>query len=521
MKSQLWTVLLVTIGLALAGNSLAITAEQARPHIVVILADDLGWGDVGCYGGKIATPHLDRLAAQGMRFTDAHTPSSVCTPTRYGLLTGRYAWRSKLKRGVLGGLSPALIEPGRMTLASLLNDAGYYTAAVGKWHLGMNWVVKPGAAVTELGIEPREQVFNVDYTQPITSGPTGVGFDYFYGISASLDMVPYTFIENDRVVVAPTEDRKFLMTRGKEHGGTTRAGPAAPGFEATDVLPLLVAKACGVIQQHAAEAAEGPLFLYVPLTSPHTPILPNDEWSGKSKINAYADFVMQTDAAVGEILAALDRAGMTDDTLVVVTSDNGCSPQANFGELAAHGHSPSGPYRGHKADIFEGGHRVPLIVRWPNVAMDDTACESTVCLTDLLATVAEVIGKPLPQSAGEDSISFLGTLRGEGSVGRQQLISHSIDGTFAIREKGWKLILAPGSGGWSEPRPGSERAKGLPRRQLYFLPRDLGEQNNLLPLRADRAEELRLALERVVDRGRSTPGEPQQNHGAVEIERRD
>jgi len=499
----------------------AAPVANAKPHVVVILVDDLGWGDVGCYGGKVPTPHLDRLAGQGIRFTDAHSPSAVCSPTRYGLLTGRYAWRSKLKRGVLGGLSPALIEPGRMTLASLLHDAGYYTAAVGKWHLGMDWVVKPGASVTELGIEPREQVFNVDYTQPIKAGPNSVGFDYFYGISASLDMVPYTFIENDRVVAAPTEDRKFLMTRGKENGGTTRAGPAAPGFEATGVLPMLVDKACRVIDQHAAESTVRPLFLYVPLTSPHTPILPSDEWSGKSKINAYADFVMQTDAAVGEILAALDRAGMTDDTLIVVTSDNGCSPQANFAELASHGHSPSGPYRGHKADIFEGGHRVPLIVRWPAGAIAGVVSHQTICLTDLLATVAEVIGKPLPPSAGEDSISFLGTLRGEGGAGREQLVSHSIDGTFAIREKGWKLILAPDSGGWSEPRPGSERAQGLPSRQLYFLPRDPGERKNLLPQRADRAEELRLALERVVERGRSTPGEPQQNNGAVKIARRD
>src|SRR5438874_3791174 len=292
---------------ALLTLSLADPAVAAdRPNVVVILADDLGYGDVRCLNpdGKIPTPNLDRFAAQGLTFTDAHSPSAVCSPTRYGLLTGRYAWRGKLKSGVLGGLSPWLIEPGRLTVAQLLKNKGYHTAAIGKWHLGMDWELKPGKQVTELNIEPREQVFNVEYDRPIRNGPNSVGFDYYFGISASLDMVPYTFIENDHVTASPTEDRDFPLMLGREKGGRTRKGPAAPGFDAADVLPTLTKKAVGYIGERAK--AGGPFFLYLPLAAPHTPILPRPDWQTKSGLNPYADFVMATDAAAGEVLAALD-----------------------------------------------------------------------------------------------------------------------------------------------------------------------------------------------------------------------
>jgi arylsulfatase A len=346
--------ILLALAVLLTPGATPAAAADSKPNVIVFLADDLGYADVQCYGGKIPTPHIDRLAAEGMRFTDAHSTSSVCTPTRYGLLTGRYNWRSKLKRGVLGGLSPRLIEPERMTVAAMLTAQGYRTGCVGKWHLGMDWVVKPGAEVSEMNIEPRGQVFNVDYAQPIANGPNSVGFDYYYGISASLDMVPYTFIENDRVVSLPTEDRDFLMMHGREQGGRTRKGPTAPDFDAADVLPVIARKSSEFIDRCADDARAGkPFFLYVPFASPHTPILPTAPWQGKSGINPYADFVMETDAAVGEILAAVDRQQLTENTLVIFTSDNGCSPQAKFEELAVHGHLPSGPLRGHKADLFE------------------------------------------------------------------------------------------------------------------------------------------------------------------------
>lgn len=485
-------------------------AEDAlKPNIVVIMADDLGYADIGCYGGKIATPHIDELAADGMRFTDAHSSSSVCSPTRYGLLTGRYNWRSRLKQGVLGGLSPRLIESGRMTLPSMLKEQGYHTACVGKWHLGMDWAVLPGKEVSELSIEPRQQVFNVDYAKPITNGPNAVGFDYFFGISASLDMVPYTFIENDRVTALPTEDRDFPMMHGRETGGRTRKGPAAPEFDAADVLPEITRVSCDYIDRRAGDANQGrPFFLYVPLASPHTPILPTEPWQGRSSISPYADFVMQSDKAVGEILATLERHKLGENTLVIFTSDNGCSPQADFEQLAQHDHHPSGPLRGHKADIFEGGHRVPFLVRWPGKVEAGAESPQLVCLTDVMATAAEVTGRRLPDDAGEDSFSFLATLRGEEGRRRDHLVSHSINGSFAIRRGPWKLVLCSDSGGWSYPRPGSEQAAELPPVQLYHLEDDLGEQHNVQARHPERVQELRELLEHFVAEGRSAPRAP-------------
>lgn len=489
-----------------------------KPNIVVILCDDLGYGDVQCYGGRIATPRIDAVAKQGMRFTDAHTSSSVCSPTRYGLLTGRYNWRSPLKRGVLGGLSPRLIEPDRATIASILKEQGYHTACVGKWHLGMDWSRPENKPVSELNIEPRSQVFNVDYGAPIKNGPNAVGFDYYYGISASLDMVPYTFIENDRVTELPTKDSSFLMMHGRDNGGTTRKGPTAPGFDAVDVLPRLTEKACEYIAQRAPAAKERtPFFLYVPFASPHTPILPTKPWLDKSGMNPYADFVMQTDDCIGQIMDALEKNGVADNTLVIITSDNGCSPQANFDELAKHDHHPSGPLRGHKADIFEGGHRVPFIVRWPGEVKPGTESAQLVCLVDILATVGDILQLKIRDDAAEDSISFLGALQGKENGGRDHLVSHSINGTFAMRRGEWKLALCPDSGGWSAPRPGTPAARELPPLQLFNLKDDLGETKNLATEHPELVEKLTKELETLVANGRSTPGPKQANTGEVNI----
>lgn len=476
-----------------------------QPNLIVILTDDLGYGDVQCYGGKIPTPHIDRLAQEGMKFTDAHSSSSVCTPTRYGLLTGRYNWRSRLKRGVLGGLSPRLIEPDRLTLGSFLQQQGYHTACFGKWHLGMDWVVHEGREITELNIEPREQVWNVDYGEPITNGPNQVGFDEFFGISGSLDMVPYTYIENDRVVELPTEDRDFPMMLGRnEQQQRTRKGPTAPGFEVEDVLPTLVRKSVDLIARQADSSRGGqPFFLYLPLASPHTPIMPTEPWQGKSRMNPYADFVMETDAAVGAILEALDHHGLADNTLIVVTSDNGCSPQAQFGELHEAGHRPSGPLRGHKADLFEGGHRIPLVARWPGKIPAGTESDQIICLNDIMATMADVLQVPLPADAGEDSISFWSELQGRSGPGRDHLVSHSINGSFAIRQGPWKLLLCPDSGGWSAPRPGQPGVDKLPPQQLYRVDEDLGEEHNLAEEFPEKVEQLTSLLERIQQSGES------------------
>jgi len=490
--------------------ALAISASAGdKPNIIFILCDDLGYGDVKCLNpeGKIATPSFDRLAKEGMIFTDAHSGSSVCTPTRYGVMTGRYAWRSKLQSGVLGGLSPRLIEPGRLTVPGMLNAQGYSTHCVGKWHLGMDWV--RNGPTEELNIEKAEQVNNVDYTKPITNGPNSVGFDTYFGISASLDMVPYCFIENDHVATNPTEKIKLLMNSGGAVS-YTREGPGSPGFRGEDVLPTFTREAKKIIETKAQQGA--PFFLYLPLNSPHTPILPSAEWQGKSGISLYADFVMETDDAIGQIMRATETAGIAKDTLIIVTSDNGCSPSADFPKLLAAGHNPSYNLRGHKADIFDGGHRVPFIVRWPAKVKGGQTSAQIVCLTDFMATAAEAVGVKLPENAAEDSFSILPALLGEsGKPTRQSVIHHSINGSFALREGDWKLELCAGSGGWSAPRPGSPGEKGLPDTQLYNLKTDIAEKDNLQGSHPEIVTKMTAELEHIVTTGRSTPGAAQQN----------
>jgi arylsulfatase A len=517
MKSA-WMAIGLVLWLASPGAAGA-AAPTDRPNIVYILTDDQGYGDVSCLNpqGRIPTPHVDRLAHEGMLFTDAHSGSAVCTPTRYGLLTGRYAWRSRLKNGVLGGLSPRLIETGRLTVATLLREQGYHTACIGKWHLGMDWVVKEGKEIRELGIESPDQVWNVDFAQPVRNGPNSVGFDFFFGISASLDMVPYAYIENDRITQVPDRDGDFPWFLGRER--RTRRGPTADGFDAAEVLGEFTVRAVGYIAERAAEAHRGrPFFLYLALASPHTPILPTPDWQARSRVNAYADFTMETDWSVGQILQVLDEQGLTENTMVLFATDNGCSPEADLPELAAAGHHPSGPFRGHKADLFEGGHRVPFVVRWPGRVMPGTIYPHTVCLTDLLATCADLLGVQLPDHAAEDSVSLIPALLGQTTEPlRDHTVHHSINGSFSIRRGDWKLLLCPDSGGWSAPRPGSAEAATLPPVQLYDLAADPGEQTNLEAQHPERVRDLISQLERVVENGRSTPGTPQRNNGAVDI----
>lgn len=492
---------------ALAGQGMARPARaETFPNIVYILADDMGYGDVGCLNpdGKIPTPNMDRLAREGAVFTDAHSGSAVCTPTRYGVLTGRYSWRSRLKSGVLYGYSRSLIEPDRMTVASYLKAHGYRTACVGKWHLGLGWATKDGAEAKE---------GNVDYSKPIANGPTALGFDYFFGVPASLDMTPYVYVENDRVVVPATE-----TIERRDGPGFYRGGPIAPGFNHADVLPTLTDKAAGCIDRHAAEDSDAPLFLYFPLTAPHTPILPTPEFQGKSGLGGYGDFVCQVDHTVGRVMEALERNGMAENTLIIVTSDNGCSPMADFKQLAEHGHDPSHVFRGHKADIFEGGHRIPFIARWPGKVEAGSTCGATICLTDLLATAAGIVGAPLPADVGEDSVSFLPALTGtaDGPV-REAVVHHSINGSFAIRQGKWKLELCPGSGGWSAPRPKKAAQMDLPPVQLYDLTQDIAEQRNVQADHPELVERMKALLEQYVAKGRSTPGPSQKNEGPTSM----
>lgn len=469
----------------------AILAQQA-PNIVFIYADDMGYGDVQVLNperGKIATPHMDKLASEGMIFTDAHTSSSVCTPSRYGLLTGRYNWRTHLQAGVTWGYSPPLIDSDRMTVASLLKANGYETAIVGKWHLGMTMPTTNGILPT--GRKPK--TLNIVWGGEIKDGPTDRGFDYFYGISASLDMAPYIYIENDRF--------------DGEMPANSKAG-TAKGFDRADVLPEIGRKSAQYIQQ---QKAEKPFFIYVPLTSPHTPIVPTKEWIGKSGLGKYGDFQMQTDAVMGQIIDAVDAAGLKENTLIIVSSDNGCSKAANIKGLNKQGHFPSAHLRGSKADLWDGGHRVPFIVRWPGEVKAGSQSDQTICLTDFIATCAEITGAKLPETAGEDSVSFLPALSGKSiATTRKGIVHHSISGHFAYRLGKWKLLLAGGSGGWTSPTE-KQVSAGVPKGQLYDMEADPGERTNLYQSHPEVVQQLMEQLESDIARGRSTEGADQTN----------
>ncbi len=491
MKSLLLNLLcgLFLMAASFAAEPEPATADKSKPNIVYILCDDLGYGDVHCYNperGKIATPNFDKMATQGMIFTDAHTSSSVCSPTRYGLLTGRYNWRSRLQSAVLHGFSDPLIAADRLTVPALLKAQGYTTAMIGKWHLGMGIPEKEGSPV-------------------IKEGPISRGFDSYFGISASLDMPPFAFIENDHFTEPLTTTKTWL-----------RSGPAAASFEAVDVLPTFTKKAVELI---TAQAKAGkPFFLYLALNSPHTPIVPSKEWQGKSGLSDYGDFVMETDWTLGKVLGAIDESGIGSNTLVVITSDNGCSPAAKIPDLQSKGHFPNGNLRGMKADVFDGGHRVPFIVRWPDRVKAGSRSDQTICHTDLMATCAGILNTKLPDTAGEDSFSILPALLGTDKAPlREAIVHHTINGSFAIRQGKWKLELCPGSGGWSDPKPGSKDEAGLPLTQLYDLTADLAEAKNLSAEHPAEVASLTKLLEQYIANGRSTPGAKQTNDAEIEI----
>ncbi len=460
MKAFFWlSCLLVVWSLAQISDGSAQTSQQRRPNIVIILADDMGWGDPGCYNdqSKAPTPNIDRLASQGVRFTDAHSPSSVCTPTRYGLLTGRYAWRTSLKSGVLQGYDPLLIEKDRMTIASMLKQHGYNTAAVGKWHLGFG----------------REKP--VDYAKPLVPGPNAVGFDYFFGIPSSLDFTPYVYVENEKVTALPTAtvaDSKHQRDGGK---GFWRGGAAAPDFKHEETLGTLADKAVAFLKK---QSKAKPFLLYFPLTAPHTPWLPTAEFRGKSDAGDYGDFVAQTDAVVGRVMKTLDDAKLAENTLIIFTSDNGAHWLP--GEIAQFAHQANGAWRGQKADIWEGGHRIPFIARWPGRIKANSVSNELICLTDLMATIASIIGVNLPDDAAEDSYDILPAMVGskQSRAIREAVVHHSIDGTFAIRQGEWKLALGLGSHGFSDPKTINLKP-GEAAGQLYNLKTDPGEMNNL------------------------------------------
>ncbi|MCZ6772833.1 MAG: arylsulfatase [Proteobacteria bacterium] len=453
-------------------------ASAARPNIVFIMCDDLGYGDIHCLApetSKIATPGADRLAAEGMIFTDAHSGSSVCTPTRYGLMTGRYSWRTKLQRGVVTGFAPSLIARGRPTVASFLKGQGYHTAIVGKWHLDF------------LYLDPQtgEAYKQKEHKTPpvgakIPDGPIHRGFDYYHGFHHARNMK--AVIEDDKVIAHD---------------------------DVINMLPRLTRKSVAYIESRAGKRQ--PFFLYVPLGSPHTPIVPSAAWQGKSPLGSYGDFVMETDAVVTAISDALEKIGQTDNTLLIFTSDNGCSKAAGIENLRKKGHLVSAHLRGSKAYIWDGGHRNPFIARWPGKIQPGSTSDQLVCLTDLFATVSDITGKPLPAGAAEDSVSYFPALGGKSIVStRHGVIHHSISGHFAYRQGKWKLALARASGGWSSPKENQAPA-GASKGQLYDMAVDPGETTNLYESRPEIVKRLLGQLKSDIERGRSTDGADAKN----------
>ncbi|MDT0553063.1 sulfatase family protein [Urechidicola vernalis] len=484
------------------------STSEKLPNIIYILTDDLGYGDISAFNpnGKIETPHIDNLAKAGMKFTDAHTSSAVCTPTRYGILTGRYNWRSQLKNGVLTGTSKALIPNSRTTIASLLKNKNYNTAYIGKWHLGWDWAKKDQDSTLGTGWNATDYK-NIDFSKPITNGPKDLGFDYSFGHSGSLDMAPYVYVENGLPTSVPT---KITVDKGKYTWW--REGPTGDDFIHDDVTPNFFRKSISYIKDKAKD--DNPFFLYLPLPSPHTPILPTVKWQGKSNLNPYADFVVMIDHYIGQLTSTLEELGIQENTLIVFTSDNGCSPQADFMILKEKGHNPSAIYRGHKADIYEGGHRVPFIVKWPLKVKPNTVSENTICTTDFFATVADIANINLEDSEGEDSYSMLKSMSipSNNTEERTSTIHHSINGSFAIRKGDYKLILCPDSGGWSFPRPNNKKAlEGLPKVQLYNLKNDPGEQYNIANDNEKMVSDLTADLNEIIENGRSTKGTKQLN----------
>lgn len=480
-------------------------AKGPRPNIIVILADDMGYGDVQSLNekSKIPTPNLNRLATEGMTFTDSHSPSAVCTPTRYALLTGRYCWRTKLKRGVLGGYSPPLIEPDRSTIASLLKKQGYSTHAVGKWHLGMTFPMLDGKASEGKKWDGDP---GVDFAGIITDSPIHHGFDSYFGVSASLDMAPYVYIRNDRFNQLPTEEQQPV---GFPH--FVRNGPRSKEFVIDGVLDRLTTEAVQVVQEQAKQ--KKPFFLYFPLTAPHKPTQPHERFRGKTGLNEYGDFVMQVDWTVGQILNSLDQSGITENTIVFYTSDNGsymyrydeAGKKDHVDDSKIHGfraenHRPNGVLRGTKADVWEAGHRVPFFVRWPGHIPAGSQSSQPITHTDIYATCASIANAKLTNSEAEDSSTLMPVLKGEKEAKREALVvNHSISGMFAIRDGHWKLVLGNGSGGREKPS-GKPFSKPY---QLFNLSDDIAENNNLIDKHPEVADRLEKVLEDYRNAGRS------------------
>jgi arylsulfatase A-like enzyme len=489
-------------------STAALAAARRLPNIVIILADDLGYGDVGVYNpeSKIPTPNLNRLAGEGVRFTDSHTPCGVCSPTRYGLLTGRYPWRTELKTQVLWPWDKPLIDKDRLTLPGMLKQKGYHTACIGKWHLGWDWATTDGSKVNgkvRIG-DPQREIRNefakkVVFTKPVGEGPTTRGFDYYFGVDLP-NLPPYSFIENDRLMAQPTVEKPESMFGWP--------GMMAPGWRLENVLPELTRRAVHYVAERSRQ--QSPYFLYLPLTGPHTPIAPDDEFLGKSQAGKYGDFVYQVDWSVGQVMDAIRKSGQAGNTLVIFTSDNG-PENLTYPVLKDHGHASAGPLRGAKRMLWEGGHRVPFIAWLPGRVPAGKVENEIICLTDLMATVANIVNYKLPDNGAEDSFDASAAIFGKqrSKPVRKSLVHHSMMNEYALRQGDWVFIESKnGGGGAAEPEWWRERhgirADDQPT-ALYNLKEDLRETKNLYAQYPERAKAMQAVLARIRREDRSAP----------------
>ncbi|MEP1486810.1 MAG: arylsulfatase [Algibacter sp.] len=484
--------------------------ERTKPNIIYILADDLGIGDLSFYNenSKIKTPNLDLMGAQGMKFTDAHTSSAVCTPTRYGILTGRYNWRTPLKSFVTWGNSPTLIKKGRLTVAQMLKNEGYKTASIGKWHLGFNWAMKDGSKEYEhfSHFKDRVDFSKIDYSKPLKFGPRNLGFDYSFAIPASLNMPPFVYLENDKVTQIPT---KTSERKRKEYPYTSWIkGVVSDDFIHDQVFPTFVDKTISYIKKNAN--SEQPFFVYLPLPAPHSPVLPITPWKGTSGINEYADFVIMIDDLMGQIFKTIKDQGIEENTLVIFTSDNGCAGTANIPLLKRKNHNPSYIYSGFKGSYLEGGHRVPFLAKWPKMIMPNSVSNAIICTTDFMATCADIVNYDFKDNEAEDSFSMMPLLTKKGDYLREATIHHSKTGIFAIRKGDWKLIMSPNSGVNAAGVPENNK-KILPEEILYNLKTDVAEKINIAKKHPKKVTELKSLLIKQIKEGRTTLGVVQEN----------
>lgn len=514
----LYATLFVALMLQYSCRTSQTEKEPIKPNVIYILADDMGYGDVSCLNpnSKIATPNLDRLASEGITFTDAHSGSSVCTPTRYGILTGRYCWRTSLQHSVLFPWDGPLIEADRMTVGDFLKHHGYTTACIGKWHLGWEWPTKDGTVIQDqlpagkwYPAVRNPLAEKVDFSATIKNGPITRGFDYYFGDDVP-NFPPYCFIENNRTLGIPSLNKPESMFGS--------SGPMVEGWRLENVMPTLTRKAVEYIKAGTGKGLfkrhpDKPFFLYFSLTAPHTPIAPTVDFQGKSKAGAYGDFVQEVDWTVGQIMKALEEEGLAEHTLLIFTSDNGSPGRdgTNMGgptnSVRKYDHNPSHIFRGIKADIWEGGHHVPFFVRWPDVIRPESKSDEIICHTDLMASLAAILNQPLPINSAEDSYNILPALMEKQYAKpiREATVHHSIDGSFAIRQGKWKLVLCAGSGGWSSPGNKQASEEGLPQIQLYDLSIDPKEENNLHDQHPEVVGLLTKLLQKYRTEGRSAP----------------